>query len=370
MSERVSSRCIAIKIDGTRCKLKTTKSPYCWIHLKQKEHLRIKPSKIAHAGLGLFATAEFRNREKICDYGGETVTTDDPNFGGDYVLQLTHNKYKDGRKSNSTIGGYANDARGTRFHNNAKLSHNRDWTDGILKASRNIHPNDEILTSYGRRYWRPNQRGGNIISEGYDRIKGFLTGSREGRPPSLRKFLDEHSHEMIKYMKVGRKPIQSGIEKAASILSFGKYNRNKADLQYDKLFHLFILIQFANSATYKLEKNHVVEIVRSEWNDARAQIIQLPNPHITFSKLIENAEAKVGLKQLYVYNPITGNCQIFVRDVLKDNHMLSPALEKWIMQDVQGVLKGLGYLKSVAANVTDLAGRTDILLNGKGVMSR
>ena len=50
-----SMRCKSQTKRGDRCKNRTRKSPKCWIHLATEDNLRIKPSTIQNAGLGLFA---------------------------------------------------------------------------------------------------------------------------------------------------------------------------------------------------------------------------------------------------------------------------------------------------------------------------
>ena len=50
-----SMRCTSQTQNGKRCKNRTRKSHKCWIHLGKEDNLRIKPSTIPNAGLGLFS---------------------------------------------------------------------------------------------------------------------------------------------------------------------------------------------------------------------------------------------------------------------------------------------------------------------------
>ena len=120
--------------------------------------MRIKPSEIAGAGLGLYTTKPFRRNEKIVNYTGESLSRAqiDMRYGdttGQYVLCdgiRPTSRCVDGRKTNSGAGRYANDARGSNKRNNAKFLQ-RGFG---IKASRNIRAGREVLVSYGRDYWR------------------------------------------------------------------------------------------------------------------------------------------------------------------------------------------------------------------------
>lgn len=220
--------------------------------------------------------------------------------------------------------------------------------------------------------------GGNILTEAYHRIKGFISGPREGRPPQLREFLKNHGNEEIRHVKICRIPIFSIIEKLGNILSLGKLERNKRGLNYDRLMHLYCYLQSSTGKVYRMDKDEVVKIIpsgkaasSSTFGDNRGQCVQIPNFYgITFNQYFENAEKKFGMKQIYVYKVDTANCQIFQKQMLEASNKLSSSLNHFIMQDVPEVLKGLGYLTRTANAVTNLAGRADIIRQGNGIKVR
>lgn len=167
MSERECDRCHAQTDAGTRCKNRTcTTGTYCWIHLKKIDHLRVKPSQIPHAGLGLYTTEDIhvpRGQEvPIIEYTGEHLTKRqlDRRYPGDtlaaYAIQIgDSNRYIDARSTQSSVARYANDCRGSRRQCNATLEARDHDTRSFLTADRNIRANHEILTSYGPNYWEP-----------------------------------------------------------------------------------------------------------------------------------------------------------------------------------------------------------------------
>ena len=152
-SKRTCSQCTATTAKGTRCRKRTCRSGLCWQHLKRDDGLRIKPSTVPGAGLGLFATEDFRHTDKIAPYTGEQLTRAaiEERYGderGEYVLCRDSKRCIDSRATNSSAARYANDSRGTEKRNNARFRALR------IEASQRIRPGDEIFVAYGRDYWR------------------------------------------------------------------------------------------------------------------------------------------------------------------------------------------------------------------------
>lgn len=154
--ERVSSRCIGRNTNGQRCKRRTAMTPYCWVHLQKEKNVRIKPSTIEDAGLGLWTTKEVKKNHPVVDYGGKRVETHDADYGGEYVLELKDTDpyiYMDGAKSNTRLGAYANHKQGPAA--NARFLAKPDLSDGQVVANRNIPAGREVFVNYGSNYGFP-----------------------------------------------------------------------------------------------------------------------------------------------------------------------------------------------------------------------
>ncbi len=176
MSERSCNTCIAAKKTGGKCTRSTCKyGPKCWQHTQIQDGLAVKPSTVPGAGQGLFAKRTFHNNEKIATYTGERITQRqlDQRYGaghhtlGEYVIKKygsgKNSVYIDARKTNSGVARYANDCHGSSQDCNAEFKSagkSRGKNGGkakrsvIIKATKNIRPNTEILTSYGNEYWQ------------------------------------------------------------------------------------------------------------------------------------------------------------------------------------------------------------------------
>jgi hypothetical protein len=84
-----SVRCVEITKKGNQCKRQTViGSTFCSAHLAFNHHLKIKPSTIPHAGLGLFAIDPmhsdsneilFKKGTTIVKYCGEIIDRDELN---------------------------------------------------------------------------------------------------------------------------------------------------------------------------------------------------------------------------------------------------------------------------------------------------
>lgn len=163
----VCDTCHAPTKSQRQCKRRTCMThPYCWQHLQSIMHLQVKDSTIPGAGKGLFAAklpgknkqkrVVFRANQIIAPYTGEKLTKKqlDQRYPGDtlgqYVLQLSKDRYIDARKTDSSVARYANSCQKTSKKCNAKLANN---TGNLkVKPNVNIKEGEEILTSYGKEY--------------------------------------------------------------------------------------------------------------------------------------------------------------------------------------------------------------------------
>lgn len=139
------------------------------------------------------------------------------------------------------------------------------------------------------------------------------------------------------------------------------------------MFHLYFLLtirhgtSIQNAKTYvvKLEKNQVVSI---DYTDDPGEVnMQVPiSKSMTVNEFLGNGEKFRG-PDLWVYDPVTANCQDFVWSLLRGNNLNTPELEKFVKQDATFVLTG--YTRKLSSFLTDIAGRADIILHGSNLLS-
>lgn len=214
-----SRLCGAPTRGGGTCKIKTTTTyPCCWIHSRvgsrsgtrcagariqtpgpDKVSLRVKPSRIAAAGRGLYVDAAasgvgaaarkavFKAGQTIARYTGKILTQKqlDKRYPGDelapYAIRAGkvngRRVYIDGRSWKSSVARYANDgcaspspsarARGATGYGKQRsvngvpvhCARTNAWLKGKkgkvwLVALKDLRDGDEIYTEYGEQYWR------------------------------------------------------------------------------------------------------------------------------------------------------------------------------------------------------------------------
>jgi hypothetical protein len=216
-------------------------------------------------------------------------------------------------------------------------------------------------------------KGVSLVKRGYEavkkRVQDVLAGVREYASPSVRSFLEKHGDEEIVEMKICRKPIFTVIERLANLLSSGKWEENKEKLSYDKMFHLFVLIRLKSGSVVKLEKNHVVQIVGSSWNtDSETEVMpfQTDSAIMTINGCLKKAESREGASRLWKYDAVKQNCQYFIKWCFESFPGWTAEVDKFVLQNAEKVLEGLGLLEKAAKVVTDIAAVADVALQGAG----
>lgn len=154
-------QCRATCLDGSRCKRTSCKMlPYCAQHTKTLLGIRVAPSDIEGAGLGLFALQEFPKGSLLAPLAGELIDTAelDRRYGrhtGPYAIIVGENTWDAALQR--TVGNFANTRiwkgrsvkKGTNAEIVANLNDNaRPW----IEATRRIKAGDEILAWYGADY--------------------------------------------------------------------------------------------------------------------------------------------------------------------------------------------------------------------------
>lgn len=153
-------RCEERNANGRRCKNTVCIGvPYCWLHLQNKHHLKIKDSTIPGAGKGVFAwdpkkpagAYVFPHGKDVIKYGGEPITNAEKNRRyrdktGPYAIgNYINTKFEDAACKRG-VGAMFNHKRGGRADLKIK--------DGVFKvtARQAIKNKEEIFVNYGNRY--------------------------------------------------------------------------------------------------------------------------------------------------------------------------------------------------------------------------
>jgi hypothetical protein len=146
-------QCSAMNKYNRRCLHFTNSSMYCWQHQKKVSGVRIAPSKIKGADMGLFAAKLFKKGDRISGITGNKVNTN-REISGEHLYRIDRNKYIDAKKVTGAPGRYANDSReGDPGHNNARLVYSVKQKVAGLIAKEKIKPGKEIMADYGNHFF-------------------------------------------------------------------------------------------------------------------------------------------------------------------------------------------------------------------------
>lgn len=207
-----------------------------------------------------------------------------------------------------------------------------------------------------------------------------LVPIRRSYSPADNAVLDKYGSRPINRMIIGRTPIKKFIGTALNVISLGQWQKAMAKYGYDKLFHLFLLVQviMPNGALQDLiiEKNETPRIYvapKSYSDDTEFQPVREAYSG-NIRTLLDTAKAEMG-DGFWVYDPFTNNCQNFLLHVLGDSGLLNQKNMDFIKQDITSIVdEQPDHVHRVARGVTDLARRLRTVtgrgLNAQGVDGR
>jgi len=155
--------------------------------------------------------------------------------------------------------------------------------------------------------------------------------------------INQYGGKIIRKITVVREPIQSIIDKLLNILSLTKWDDVKNKLSYDDVFHLYIIIEFTDETTIKLEKNQDITIKLFNYSsiNGESRDVPLKNNSLFLNQLLINTERFMGSNNYYNYDAFTHNCQNFIDSVLTSNKINTPELKKFILQNAEKLLHAL-----------------------------
>lgn len=154
------------RVGDRRCRLHTQMQfPYCWVHLKSRDGLRVKQSTIAGGGKGLFYVGRnpFPANQDITRYSARQVTPEDPANNSAYILRVKGGVL-DSQERLNYPGRYINDKHGTKRRANVRFVNSYPaLTNGRMaipvRTTQRIQPQTELLVNYGDEYWPDGGRG-------------------------------------------------------------------------------------------------------------------------------------------------------------------------------------------------------------------
>ena len=154
-------------------------------------------------------------------------------------------------------------------------------------------------------------------------------------PISCKIFMYRHKNEIITSLRICRIPINHMIYKLANWVSHNELEKYKQNLHIDNFFHLYLEV----NNKYQFERNETVSFIVSSnvGNNKDNMSIDIRNNK---SKNIEEfVDNTINLyPNIWRYNAVTNNCQIFIKQLLTANNLWNEMINKFVIQDVSIIL--------------------------------
>lgn len=196
----------------------------------------------------------------------------------------------------------------------------------------------------------------------------IFRGERTWAGPSARDVIQQYGDWIIVNISVCRNPIMNAFQSAMNAISFGGFNSSMKKQGYDKMFHLYMIVDIIDTNNVMkrvlLERNHVVKIQVFENIPKKAiDCIHIEAYPIRFDYFILHPAELYG-NAFWTYDAVTRNCQNFILTILNAHELLSPSITSFVKQDVDNILAG--YPRLLVKALTQLAGVGDRVLYGSG----
>jgi len=146
--------------------------------------------------------------------------------------------------------------------------------------------------------------------------------------PTIKKLLSQYGDKQIEMITIYRKPIQSYINVVLNTLSLGQLNKNLREANYDKLFHLYMIVKLSYHEYILIEKNERINIHKVNKIDNMIENREINNiNNLTINQMLNNTINRIGNDNFYTYKSHSWNCQNFILNVLKSNNLLNNDLQ-------------------------------------------
>jgi hypothetical protein len=206
------------------------------------------------------------------------------------------------------------------------------------------------------------EKGIDVLNEAEEKAKKYIgkkisdleKESISRYPRKVQNFLNAHSREKMTDIRVCRRPLGSNMNKVLDFISGGALTAAKKKEKFDSLFHLYLSFKLGGKRVI-LDKQSNITIKFSE--ETCADSMPVAPKDITLKEFLEKGRKRAGDEKFFPYNALSNNCQDFLWNLLVANKMSTPALIKFIKQDVEQLAKDVpSFSKKIADTATKVAG--------------
>ncbi len=209
----------------------------------------------------------------------------------------------------------------------------------------------------------------------YKWVEQVLEPDLKNYPNSASKTMELLGNLVVVSAEIVRTPINPMIEKLANYLSLGKIEEAKKELNYDKLFHLQLVLNVKDKknnikkvSIQKTERVQVDDRILYVNSDSEYLPINIGNRKFTPNMMLEKTRMRIGDYDFFGYHAFENNCQNFVLELLKTEDLVTKEISNFVYQDIESIAKKIPEIsKKILKVVTDLGNSISKILGfGEG----
>jgi hypothetical protein len=189
---------------------------------------------------------------------------------------------------------------------------------------------------------------------------------RNDYPPSAKAIIDKYRDNVVEHVELHRTPLPSLYTNILKVWTKGETERRLKEQPKDTLFHISMWVKVSGGQTILVEKNEVIhlKVNPKRGKEEETQAVPSPPQGLKFGEMFDKTLDQVGADVMFSYSAKDNNCGNFIEKILRANGMDSPQTHDFIGQDTQTILKGFPILNKIINNLTDTAGRANVIMEG------
>jgi len=188
----------------------------------------------------------------------------------------------------------------------------------------------------------------------------------KSEPKAVKEFLLKYGDIPIVSIEICRTPISGFFKSILDVLTNGDFTASSRALNYDDIFHLYMIVHLKTGLKILVERNqrvNITTIIQADKGDTQCQYVDLHGRNdLTLNKLIYNTVLQVGV-DIYHYDAVYNNCQKFITQILTANNLFNNNLDNFINQRSEDFLKS-DTIRWLGNSLTDIASIGTNLLHG------
>jgi hypothetical protein len=190
-------------------------------------------------------------------------------------------------------------------------------------------------------------------------VTNKLINGSQSFSPNVKQILNKFGNEKVTGLVIGRNPLNYALT---------KFIKKVSTTPYDKLFHLFIIIETSKGKIY-FEKNENVNASTNPFEKTNPEYLRINNfnHEMTVNEMLQNAIKRMGSSKFFNYSASSSNCQDWLLNLLQSNNITEGI--QFVKQDTESIFKNNPLLRKFSNTVTNTLAKVDIIKQGGSLLN-